>query len=350
MKRVSLVLYLGVLLASLALAYLTWVEKPKTPGETVTVLPCKKGEVLELTYEAKDQTVTFSKQKSRHSGESSWWVEIARSPEASVAEASGPDEPDSQEGATPVIEVFKANDRLQAEIDKFCPWKALRSLGKLEAGKQEEFGLTESVESLIIERATGPRAFRLGATTFGPKDRYVVDDETSEAFLVAGQGLGDLVRPKSRFMERSLHAFKTEEIARVRLRAGQREKELVQQISEEAKEQGWADSRSPEEPKVLFRNWIRRLSALRPTDYVGAPADVEGAGCVAPAGSSQELSLTFFSPSKEIGFLTLYKGEGTDEKGDATYYACSEHSEIVVIVPKTQAEALLKDLEDVLDE
>jgi hypothetical protein len=334
MKRVSLVLYLGILLASLALAYLTWVEKPKTPGETVTVLPCKKGEVLELTYEAKDQTVTFSKQKSRHSGESSWWVEIAR----------------AASEAPPVIEAFKANDRLQAEIDKFCPWKALRSLGKLEAGKQEEFGLTESVESLIIQRATGPRAFRLGATTFGPKDRYVVDDETSEAFLVAGQGLRDLLRPKSRFMERSLHAFQTKEIARVRLRAGQREKELVQQISEDAKEQGWADSRSPEEPKVLFRNWIRRLSTLRPTDYVGMPADEEGGGCVAPAGSSQELSLTFFSPSKEIGFLTLYKGEGTDEKGDATYYACSEHSEIVVMVPKTQAEALLKDLEDVLDE
>jgi hypothetical protein len=334
MKRVSLVLYLGILLASLALAYLTWVEKPKTPGETVTVLPCKKGEVLELTYEAKDQTVTFSKQKSRHSGESSWWVEIAR----------------AASEAPPVIEAFKANDRLQAEIDKFCPWKALRSLGKLEAGKQEEFGLTESVESLIIQRATGPRAFRLGATTFGPKDRYVVDDETSEAFLVAGQGLRDLLRPKSRFMERSLHAFQTKEIARVRLRAGQREKELVQQISEDAKEQGWADSRSPEEPKVLFRNWIRRLSTLRPTDYVGMPADEEGGGCVAPAGSSQELSLTFFSPSKEIGFLTLYQGEGTDEKGDATYYACSEHSEIVVMVPKTQAEALLKDLEDVLDE
>ena len=334
MKRVSLVLYLGILLASLALAYLTWVEKPKKPGERVTVLPCKKGGILQLTYEAKDQTVTFSKKKSRYSGESSWWVEIARA----ASEAS------------PAIEVFKANDRLQAGIDKFCPWKALRSLGKLEAGKKEEFGLTESVESLTIEQATGPRTFRLGAATFGPKDRYVADDETGEVFLVAGQGLRDLLRPKSRFMERSLHAFKTKEIARVRLRSGQREKELVQRVSEEGKDLGWADSRSPEEAKDLYRNWMRKLSTLRPTDYVAMPADEEGGGCVAPAGSSQELSLTFFSPSKEIGFLTLYKGEGTDEKGGATYFACSEHSEVVVKVPKTQAEALLKDLEDVLDE
>lgn len=334
MKRVSLVLYLGILLASLALAYLTWVEKPKAPGERVTILPCKKGGILQLTYKAKDETVTFSKKKSRYSGESSWWVEIARA----ASEAS------------PAIEVFKANDRLQAGIDKFCPWTALRSLGKLEAGKQEEFGLTESVESLTLEQATGPRTFRLGAATFGPKDRYVADDETGEAFLVAGQGLKDLLHPKSRFMERSLNAFKTKEIARVRLRSGRKEKELVQRVSEEGKELGWADSRSPEEAKDLYRNWMRKLSTLRPTDYVAMPADEGGGGCAAPADSTQELSLTFFSPSKEIGFLTLYKGEGTDEKGGATYFACSENSEVVVKVPKTQAEALLKDLEDVLDE
>ena len=343
MKRVSLVLYLGILLASLALAYLTWVEKPKKPGEKITVLPCKQGDILRLTYEAKDQTVTFSKKKSRYSGESAWWVEIARSPEASDEEAS-------EAEVWPVVEAFKANDRLQAGIDKFCPWKALRSLGKLEPGKKEEFGLTESVGSLTIEQATGSRTFRLGAATFGPKDRYVVDDETGEAFLVAGQGLRELLRPESRFMERSLHAFKMKEIARVRLRSGQREKELVQRVSEAGKDLGWADSRSPEEARALYRNWMRKLSTLRPTDYLVMPADEEGGGCVAPPGSSQELSLTFFSPSKEIGFLTLYKGEGTDEKGDPTYFACSEHSEVVVKVPKTQVEALLKDLEDVLEE
>jgi len=44
----------------------------------------------------------------------------------------------------------------------------------------------------------------------------------------------------------------------------------------------------------------------------------------------------------------LYRG--VDEKGDATYFACSEHSEIVVKVPKTQVETLLADLEDVLSD
>ncbi len=336
MKRVSLLLYFIILLASLALAYFTWEQKPKKPGEKVPLLTCSKGDIVRITYTAEDQTVTVSKKKSPYSGASAWWVEVVRSGKDPAAEGSS------------TSEIFKANDRLQATIDKFCPWKALRSLGKLEEGKREEFGLTESAETLLIERSAGPRTFRLGDATFGPKDRYAADDLTGEVYLVAGQGLRDLKRSKTRFMERSLHAFKTKDVARIRLRAGDKEKELVRHASEDGKEQGWADSGSPEDAKVLYRNWVRRLSTLRPTDFMDSPAD--GEGCVAPPGSSQELSLTFFGPTKEIGFLTLYRGEGKDEKEEATYYACSEHTEIVVKVPKTQAETILKDLEDLLAE
>jgi len=56
MKRASLVIYLGILLVSLGLAYLTWVEEPKKPGGSVPVLRCKKGDILKLTYEAEDRT------------------------------------------------------------------------------------------------------------------------------------------------------------------------------------------------------------------------------------------------------------------------------------------------------
>lgn len=375
MKRTSLALYLGLLLVSLALAYLTWVREPKKPGGTVSVLGCKKGEIRELTYVAKDRTVRFVTQKNRYSGESSWWVETLRVPEtpavgpAGAVEESGPDEGPADSSAesqgvtppeeadlkeqtareiAPVREVFKANDRLQVELDKFCSWQALRSLGRPAEQKQEEFGLTRPAESLKVELASGVRTFRLGDATFGPKDRYVADEETGEVFLVSGQTIRDLLNPKSRFMERSLHTFSDKEIARVKLRSAQREKELVQSPSEEGKEQGWADSRSPQETKDLYRNWIRRLFTLRPTDYIPPPDGEEAAGCMAPPDTSQALALTFYSPDKEIGFLTLYKG--ADDKGGETYYACSEQSEIPVKVPKTQAESLLKDADDVLAE
>ena len=359
MKRISLVGYFGTLVGCLALAYLTWVQGPKAPGARVTIFPCSKGDIVKLTYAAADRTVTFSKRKSRDSGGASWWVEVVR-PSASAAakgsdaaQGTSADEADAPEGslpsgASPVVEVFKANDRLQAGLGEFCPWKALRSLGRPGEEKRAEFGLAESDGSLTIETSSGSYTFRLGGETYGPKDRYVADDETGKAFLVAGRIFREFERPGSRFMERSLHAFKMKEIARVRLHAGERDKELVRATSGETGEAGWADSRSPGDPKALYRNWIRRLSALRATGYVGLPGGGEGGGCAAPGGSSQELNLTFFSAGREIGFLRLYKGAG--EKGDAAYYACSEHTGTVVTIPKTQAEALLEDLENVLSD
>lgn len=364
MKRLSLIGYFGILLASLVLAYLTWVQEPKKPGGGVSIFPCEKGDILKITYETKTQTVTFSRRKSRYSGEFSWWVETvehreaADAGEAGGAEGAGrreaaPEGPDAPEEASPdadrpEVEIFKANrERLQERLDAFCPWRALRSLGKPGEDRLSQFGLTDSEESLLIERVRGPKRFRLGEVTFGPKDRYVADAETGEVFLVAGEDLRDLGRPKSRFMERSLHAFRMKEVSRVRLRAGQREKELVQGFSEEGGEEGWADSRSPEEMQVLYRNWIRRVTTLRPIEYLGTSVEETAGECSAPEGATRELSLTFYAPDREIGFLNLYRG---NETGEPAYYACSEHSERVVEVPKTQAEAILKDLEDVLSD
>jgi hypothetical protein len=343
MKRTSLVLYLALLVGSLALAYHTWVREPEKPGERVTMLRCKKGDIRKLTYETQDRTVTFSAKKKPTSGESSWWVEIAEIPKDDLQE-----ETSSDSGDAPSIEIFKANQRLQDRLDAFCPWKALRFLGKPGAEKLTDFGLAEPGELLRMELASGTHTYRIGATTFGPRDRYVADDDKGEVFLVAGQSLRDLLNPKSRFMERSLHPFKDKEVARVKLRSGQRQRELVHLLSEEGKELGWADSRSPEETNDLYRNWIRKLVTLRPTDYVRPPDGEVDAGCVAPKDCTEELSLILYSEKKEIGFLKVYKGR--DESGEPAYYACSEHTEIVVKVPKSQAETLLKDMEDVLSD
>jgi hypothetical protein len=343
MKRTSLLLYFGLLLGCLALAYHTWVREPKTPGDRVDMLRCKPGDIRKVTYATRDRTVTIAKKKSPTAGESSWWVEITRIPKAETQEGIP-----SASAGTPVIEVFKANPRLQGGLDILCPWKALRSLGKPGEDKRKDFGLIEPDETLRMELASGTRTFRIGATTFGPRDRYVADDETGEVFVVAGQSLRDLLNPKSRFMERSLHPFKDKEVARIKVRSGRRERELVHLLSEQGKELGWADSRSPEETNDLYRNWVRKLFTLRPTGYVRPPEGEGDRGCVAPPDCTEELNLILYSEKKEIGFLKVYKG--TDETGETAYYACSEHTEMVVKVPKTQAETLLEDMEDVLSD
>lgn len=353
MKRISLILYLGVLLVSLALAYLTWTREPATPEKMVAILRCKGADLKGLVLETEKRTISVSSRVNRHSGEPHWWVEVSRLPFSAAPkeqEAETGEEPQTTEAdREPIIEVFKGNDRLTEELEGFCPWNALRRLGTLDKAKLEELGLAGTDEYLRLELASGSRVFLLGDTTFGPRNRYVQDEKTGEVFVVSGQDIQDLVYPKSRFMDRSLHAFKAADVARIRMETDTAVKELVRRTSEGGREEeGWADAAAPGDARELYKNWIRKLFSLRPTDFVTPPPGREPGGCETSDQAVQRVHLTFYDHKQEIGFLTIR--EATDPEGKSTFYACTESTEIPVTVAKTQVENLLKDMEDVLSE
>jgi len=392
MKRIPLLGYCVVLLVSLALAYVTWTKGPEKTEGDVTLLACGKGEVRKITLREKERKVVFDRKKSAWSGQDVWWVEALHVPfkpaertggdpspdtdleqldvdaaslgpaeeapgEAAAVAAGGPAGSAPAGGTGPeveewtVSESFLGNEKLREALEGFCPWKALRSLGKPGDAKREEFGLKDTQDALVMDLRGKPRTFRIGKSTFGPGDRYVEDAETGEIFLVKGQSIKDLLYPKSRYMERSLHAFEEEGVARMRLREGNREMELVHRVSPEGADQGWAEAGESKEPKELYKNWIRKVFTLRPMDYVvpepGAP-EAGPYGCVTLPGAETAASITFFGDKKEIGFLTVYKKTGEQDKVE--YFACTENTNALVMVSKIQAENLLKDMADILPE
>lgn len=386
MKRISPILYLCVLMLTLVLAYFSWTQGPKKPGGEVKVLECGEGDIETLTIREKNRTVTFTRKKSAWSGEASWWVEASRLPfspgnkrkksaeealvvdvesvspapeetaesetavtVAEAAEVPAREDASSEQVKWTVIEVFKGNKKLQEALDKFCPWKALRALGRPGEEKREEFGLKDTEDHITLVFSDGPHRFLIGKTTFGPKDRYVGDEKTGEIFLVAGKSFKDLLYPKSRFMERNLHDFKQEDVERLRIRAEGREEELIHKVSEQGEDEGWADSSHPTEIKEMYKNWVRKLLQLRPIEYVipGQAATETGSyGCETPESSEIVASFTFLGEKEEIGFLTIYKKEGDPGKTD--YYACTENTGAVVKISKTQSESLMGDMDDIL--
>ena len=391
MKRISPVLYLGALILSLVFAFLTWTQGPKKMGGEVTALECGKGDLQELTLREKNRRVTFARKENAWSGRTSWWVEASRVPfspaekrdneEKEVEEtlatdvesvSPAPEEPSESRAVSPaaqaggtsgeknasgeegwvVVEAFKGNKKLEEAMADFCPWKALRDLGTQGEEKREEFGLKDTEDFITLGLTAGQRRFLIGETTFGPKDRYVEDEKTGEIFLIKGQNIKDLLYPKSRYMERNLHAFKQIEVARLWIRSGGREKELIHKVSENGDDQGWADSGTPDETKEIYKNWIRKLLQLRPSEYVvpGKGEAVEAArfGCAAPQGSETLASFTFLGEKEEIGFLTIYRKE--DDKGKTDFYACTENTGALVKISKTQSENLMEDMEDILGE
>ena len=343
MRRLGLLAYLSVLLLSLAAAYLTWTREPAKPGEKVPLLSCRKGDLVGLEFRSKSRTVLFSPKRSSYSGKSFWWVDITTRP-------AGENQEGKAQSGEPKIEVFKADAKMDEALGRFCPWMILRDLGRIGDEKRQEFGLADSADRLVLKFKAGERPFRLGTTLSGHPDRYLEDEQSGEIYLVPGQDIREIEHPKSRYMERGLHGFGQDQAIRIRLRAGEREKELVAKLSDEGKSTGWADSSRPEEEKELYKNWIQKYFALRVLEYLVPPEKAESMGCSGRLDADPVLTLTFYDREKEIGFSTFYKPSGKDKDGDLQYSVCTDNTDCLVSLPKSQVEGLLQDLEEILSD
>jgi hypothetical protein len=191
----------------------------------------------------------------------------------------------------------------------------------------------------------GSREFVFGTTIYGHRDRYLQDVKTKEVYLVAGQLIQDLSYPKSRFMERALHQFEKDTLVRLQVSTGEAQKELLHRKQADQKKEFWTDSKAPDKENELYGNWVNKLWHLSPIDYLPLP-ETEIKGSPFPQEAVYVCSLLFFSEAKELGFMKIYKGK--DDRGEPEYYACTEDTEAVVKLSRSQTENLLKDLEDVM--
>ncbi len=362
MKRLPLALYLGILLASMLLAYGTWTRRPAASRGEVALLSCDAGGLRKVIRRGKDTTVVFDRRAGRAGEGPSWWVEVTRleapppgaaeekkgkgeEKEKTASEAAGAGEPaggpQKRPAARRKVEVFKGNEKLGDLLEGFCSWKALRRLGKVKEPKRKEFGLADSPELLVLELGSQTRKFRIGGATYGPRDRYVEDEQSGEVFLVEGRPLRETLHPQGRFMERDLHAFGEKAIDGILVEAEGGTKELVRKESEGGEEgAGWAEVREGAEPTEAYANWVRQTFALRAVGYLGPDDGVTpGGGCTPPPGTAGVAHLTFHKGDREIGYLFLYRRE-RDGKG-TSFFACTEHTEGLVKVPSSLGKAFL---------
>jgi len=371
MKKSAIFLYLLVLIISLCVAYYTWTgEKEQKTDKRVTIVDCAGRDLTSLVIQAKNRTVEYTQRKSQVSANPYWWVNttstipppVVKPQKKDVPDTKGPAKPEGQEPRQPAeekpaveaasgqevktrLEVFKGNKGLGEQIEKLCPFEALRAFGAISEEKLKEFGIIGSEERLILDFRGQPREFVFGTTSYGQKDRYLQDSTTKEVYLVSGQLIKDLNYPKSRFMERSLHQFEKDKVVRLQISTGEAQKELLHRKEEDQKKDFWVDSKSPDKENELYSNWVNKLWQLSPIDYLAIP-EAETKACAFPQDAVYVSSFLFFSQDRELGFMKIFKGK--DEKGNPDYYACSENTEAVVKLSRSQIESLLKDLEDVM--
>lgn len=351
----QLVVHGALLLVSAGLAYSVWDRdepQPEKQQAMVDVWGGSQAAFTRLSFEGKTRKVRLESHKDKTGY---YYVgvvdkEDAPDPHAGMhghdKDGKGPlKPPEAKEPKKETIRFVsvKAGETL---VKALTPLKALRAVGKVDASRNEEFGLDKPEGTLKVTIDGKEHVLTIGGTTPGGSERYAKYHANGEVFAISGDIAQNLMFGDSRLPERDLHGFKNDEVARVKLVKGGKARELVR-LKE--KNDGWADIASPEKQDETAGNWMSKLNKLRGSEFVEKPR--------APLRPEDAIvRVEYFDGSKPIGFVELYK-QPAEVKPDAPasatapkndYLARTEWGRWYVKVPASTAEQIENDLASVL--
>jgi hypothetical protein len=258
--------------------------------------------------------------------------------------------------------------------------RALRDLGKLSDAQKDEYGLSESKESLKVFFQGGvQRSLVLGGKVIGGSDRYAMDPDSGKGYVLAhtevtrhfdtletSLGLKELhafmrdpedsaktprdpkvPRPKKDKYRgvRKIHVA-TPDASRDLLRADTTDPQGAQVL-------GWASADAPDRPDLSYSNFLSQVERLKPVDYL---PDVD------EASLTRLLTIEYRSDAgKVLGTFEFFKREkvsplvapgGEDDakdKDEVEYFVKTELTRIPGKVSKMSAERVEQDIPQLVE-
>ncbi|HVJ13963.1 MAG TPA: DUF4340 domain-containing protein [Polyangiaceae bacterium] len=246
-----------------------------------------------------------------------------------AAEPDAP-EPEKKRETQRFIAVKQADDL----ANKLAPLMAVRTVGKIEGGRAEEFGLDKPDGTLKVKIGGKENALVIGAAT-GGQERYAKLLSTGVVYAVPGDIAQSMLAAESKLLERAFHGFDDVEVTRVKISKGGKSREAVRPAD---KKTGWADSANPGKLDETIGNYMTKVNGLKVLEYIEKPS--------APLRPEDAVvRVDFFGGMKPLGFIELYKVPG--EKGNE-YLARSEQARWYVKVLSSLGEPVEQDLSGVL--
>jgi len=229
---------------------------------------------------------------------------------------------------------FIAVKQAEELTKKLAPLMAVRTVGKIEGNRAEEFGLDKPDGTLKVKIAGREHALVIGAAT-GGQERYAKLLSTNTVYAVPGDIAQSMLAAESRLIERGFHGFDEAEVTRVKISKGGKTREAVRPTE---KKSGWADPANPTKVDETIGNYMTKVNGLKVIEYVEKPA-------TAPRPEHAVVRIDYYSGSKPVGFLEVFKfpGEKVNE-----YLARTEYGRWYVKVSATLADPLDQDLSGVL--
>jgi hypothetical protein len=336
----SFFVHLGLVVVAALFAVLVWTRDEKASAlavADVTVWTGRAEDVERIAFEGKSKTVVLEAKTDKEGRYFVGTTERKTTPPAEKPKDPHQDPGDeAQEDAPPAEPTIKTTTFVSVAAgnklaEAIAPLKALRSIGRIADDRAAEFGLAEPEGTLTVKMRGAERKLVLGGATPGGADRYARDEATGEVYAIKGDIYRDLDTAESRLLERDLHEWKDVDLAKARVIAGDKRREIVRSGDEGKK--FWADPASPEQIDETVGNWMSKLDRLRPTEYVAA----------APEQKEVVARVEYTGRSGDSGFVELVKGPpGTSGKPD--YFLVTERTRLYGKVPAGVAEQVEQDV------
>lgn len=357
----QLVVHGAILVVSAGLAYSVWNRDeplPERQQAMVDVWSGSQASFTRLSFEGKTRKVRLEGNKDAHGY---YYVAVVDKEDAPDPHAGLPGHGHDQEGKAPLKPPEAKTPKKETTrfvsvtagenlVKALAPLKALRAVGKVEAARNEEFGLDKPEGTLKVTIDGKEHVLVIGGTTPGGSERYAKYQNNGEVFAISGDIAQNLMFGDSRLPEREPHGFKNDEVVKVKIQKGGKLRELVR-LKE--KNEGWADASNPTKQDETAGNWMSKLGRLRGSEFVEKPAS--------PLKPEDAIvRVEYFDGSKSIGFAELYKlpaaPPDTADAGAAApagapksdYLLRTEWGRWYVKVPVSTAEQVENDLASVL--
>jgi hypothetical protein len=328
----------------LGFAYETWTRKPEqesAPG-IATVADCSPDQFQKLSLSTATQELSVEPVKDH--GQIAYWITQQNKPapdhdkdkdkaDAGVAvEAKKPPEPPRR---------FLANAAFAEYFKRLTPLRARRSLGKLAADKDADFGFDKVTTHLGLECAGRKLELEAGGKSFGGSQRYARDQKSKVTYLLDDLTIADLESAQFKFMQADLHGFANDAIEEVTVEARGAKAHLLQRDRKVPDHAQWVDASNPDKRNEVYGNWFSRLQRMRARMYLPSGAepgsDLKGSS----GGTEPVLSIDYKLADKPNGKLELVR---VDENGVGHYYARTETTQTWVAVYDSSAKEVEQDV------
>jgi len=343
--------YGGLLVASLAGAWVRWTREPEPDiGDKVVMLQGDKDKIETIKWVGKKDEALIER-KSDAEGDYLWVTYTKMVPKTKKHDQEKIPKPPPSEGEpgeaeepapemVKQVKVFKAGGAGDKLLDSLSPMLAIRKLdpADLTGDKLTTTGLDDPKEFLEITRKGRTTKLEVGGEVYGTRDRYVRNPATGEIFLVDNELLRPLKYARTRLPDRTLWSIKRKDaVSAVITGASGETVELDQKNIDDQSKAKWVRAATPDEPDEQLKTWMDKALKLKGSSY----AD--------PDKPPEDLQLRFK--------LTLRNAKGHSETldvlqegADGDWWGRSEHTRGLVKLLRGPTSELADDVETVISE